>query len=298
MDDKAQKKHLRDAEAKMLKDLRALRRKQRQNKSLTRPADLSRGQNIADQVAATMGSWRFILIQTSILVVWVALNVTGLVMRWDPYPFILLNLALSFQAAYAAPFIMMSQNRQQDIDRRQAENDYRINIKAELEIELMQEQIVLLHSKIDQMREKEVLGLTNTVEELQQQSRAHARLRLELFVDDLAASRRFYTDVLGFSALPGQAEPYMAMRRDGAIVALNDRNNLPADHPVQINPGGLLGKGIEIVLELEDIEAAYRAVVASGWPISGPLQAQSWGLNDFRVVDPDGYYLRLSSAKF
>ncbi|WDR01387.1 DUF1003 domain-containing protein [Devosia algicola] len=135
MDDKAQKKQLRDTEAKMLKELRALRRQQRQNKSAARPADVSRGQNIADQVAATMGSWRFIIIQTSILVVWVALNVTGLVMRWDPYPFILLNLALSFQAAYAAPFIMMSQNRQQDIDRRQAENDYRINIKAELEIE-------------------------------------------------------------------------------------------------------------------------------------------------------------------
>jgi uncharacterized membrane protein len=68
----------------------------------------------------------------------------------------LLNLALSFQAAYAAPFIMMSQNRQQDIDRKSAEHDYQINIKAELEIEL-------LHQKIDQLRETEVLHLTEAV---------------------------------------------------------------------------------------------------------------------------------------
>src|SRR5205085_754897 len=68
-------------------------------------------------------------------------------------------LALSFQAAYAAPFIMMSQNRQQDIDRKAAENDFQVNIKAELEIEL-------LHHKIDQLREEEVLSLTKAVGEL------------------------------------------------------------------------------------------------------------------------------------
>jgi uncharacterized membrane protein len=78
---------------------------------------------------------------------------------WDPYPFILLNLALSFQAAYAAPFIMMSQNRQQDVDRTKAAADYQINIKAELEIEL-------LHQKIDELRAKEVLALTEAVRSL------------------------------------------------------------------------------------------------------------------------------------
>jgi uncharacterized membrane protein len=106
-----------------------------------------------------MGSWRFILIQTALLIVWVGLNVTAYVQRWDPYPFILLNLALSFQAAYAAPFIMMSQNRQQDVDRRNAAADYEINIKAELEIEL-------LHQKIDELRENEVLALTAAVKSL------------------------------------------------------------------------------------------------------------------------------------
>jgi uncharacterized membrane protein len=91
------------------------------------------------------------------------LNVTAYVQRWDPYPIILLNLALSFQAAYAAPFIMMSQNRQQDVDRKAAENDHRINIKAELEIELLHDKIELLHQKIDQLRENEVLSLTESV---------------------------------------------------------------------------------------------------------------------------------------
>jgi uncharacterized membrane protein len=92
-----------------------------------------------------MGSWNFIIIQSVFLVFWIALNVTAFVQQWDPYPFILLNLALSFQAAYAAPFIMMSQNRQQDIDRKHAENVFKVNVKAELEIEL-------LHQKIDELR--------------------------------------------------------------------------------------------------------------------------------------------------
>ena len=96
-----------------------------------------------------MGSWPFIIIQSLILVAWMALNLTAYVEHWDPYPFILLNLALSFQAAYAAPFIMMSQNRQAAIDRAAASHDYDTNTKAELEIELM-------HQKIDLLRQTEV----------------------------------------------------------------------------------------------------------------------------------------------
>ncbi len=120
---------------------------------------LTVGQKIADTIAATMGSWTFIIIQSVILLFWIVLNVTAYIQQWDPYPFILLNLALSFQAAYAAPFIMMSQNRQQDIDRKSAENDFRVNVKAELEIEL-------LHQKIDQLRETEVLQLSEAIKEL------------------------------------------------------------------------------------------------------------------------------------
>jgi len=146
-------------EKEMLKKLRAARRKQRAKGMHSAEATLTPGQKIADAVAATMGSWRFIIIQTTILILWIGLNITAWIYHWDPYPFILLNLALSFQAAYAAPFIMMSQNRQQDVDRRQAAEDFRINVKAELEIEL-------LHQKLDELRGKEVLSLTQAVESL------------------------------------------------------------------------------------------------------------------------------------
>jgi uncharacterized membrane protein len=152
---------LHDAEHRLLAELRELRRGHRsqQKKSAKADPQLTVGQKVADDVAAMMGSWKFIIIQSVILLVWIVLNITAFVQQWDPYPFILLNLALSFQAAYAAPFIMMSQNRQQDIDRKAAEHDYQINVKAELEIEL-------LHQKIDQLREKEVLNLTESVMQL------------------------------------------------------------------------------------------------------------------------------------
>lgn len=143
----------------LLRELREVRRLRREHAGKDAAVVLTAGQRIADAVAATMGSWRFIIIQTTILVIWIGLNITAYVQRWDPYPFILLNLALSFQAAYAAPFIMMSQNRQQDVDRVQASADYQINIKAELEIEL-------LHQKLDALREKEVLALTEAVKSL------------------------------------------------------------------------------------------------------------------------------------
>jgi uncharacterized membrane protein len=157
----ALKIELHEAEERLLAELRSLRRGLRASEGGARIAasELTTGQRVADTVAATMGSWKFIIIQSVILMLWIALNVTAYVEQWDPYPFILLNLALSFQAAYAAPFIMMSQNRQQDIDRKSAENDHQINIKAELEIEL-------LHQKIDQLRETEVLYLTEAVKEL------------------------------------------------------------------------------------------------------------------------------------
>jgi uncharacterized membrane protein len=152
---------LHETEERLLNELRTLRRGLRgtPDDSAAGVSQLTIGQRIADTVAATMGSWRFIIIQSVILLIWIALNVTAYVQQWDPYPFILLNLALSFQAAYAAPFIMMSQNRQQDIDRKSAENDFQVNVKAELEIEL-------LHQKIDQLRETEVVHLTEAVREL------------------------------------------------------------------------------------------------------------------------------------
>lgn len=148
-----QKVHLSEEERARLIELRVARRRARAAKGH------EFGQRVADAVAAGMGSWRFIIIQTSLLLVWIVLNITAWVQAWDPYPFILLNLALSFQAAYAAPFIMMSQNRQSDIDRKRAVEDYDVNVKAELEIEL-------LHEKMDLLRDQEIMRLSRIIEEL------------------------------------------------------------------------------------------------------------------------------------
>jgi len=147
--------------------LRAHRKKHREQLSThglvsgALPHDMpaSRGQRLADQVAATVGSWRFIIIQSTLIVVWIGGNVWFGAGSWDPYPFILLNLLLSFQAAYTAPAIMMSQNRLSELDRRNAQSDYEINVKAELEIEL-------LHQKVDLLKERELLALTQAVQEL------------------------------------------------------------------------------------------------------------------------------------
>lgn len=103
--------------------------------------DLTFGQRSADVVARVVGSWRFIAIASSFYVLWVVLNVVAWVHHWDVYPFILLNLMLSFQAAYTAPIIMMSQNRQDARDRLVSHNDYAVDLKAEREIRMLQEHL-------------------------------------------------------------------------------------------------------------------------------------------------------------
>jgi uncharacterized membrane protein len=150
-----------EREKQLLAKLRDTGRARREAAASAPPdaPQLTLGQRVADRVAAAMGSWTFIIIQSFILLVWIILNIVAYMDHWDPYPFILLNLALSFQAAYAAPFIMMSQNRQQEIDRQAATSDYQVNLKAELEIEL-------LHQKIDELRQTEVLHLTEVVHQL------------------------------------------------------------------------------------------------------------------------------------
>jgi uncharacterized membrane protein len=118
------------------------------------------GERLADAVASNVGSWTFITIQSVLLCLWIVANSVAWFMSWDPYPFILLNLVLSFQAAFTAPIIMMSQNRQSTIDRRNAQHDYDVNTKAELEIEL-------LHQKVDLMREQELTVLLQMVKRLE-----------------------------------------------------------------------------------------------------------------------------------
>jgi uncharacterized membrane protein len=102
---------------------------------MQRRADQNRslGEWLADWVAAVVGSWPFILVQAFLLVLWMVVNVVGWLYHWDPYPFILLNLVLSFQAAFASPIIMMSQNRQARLDARREQLDLQINLLAERE---------------------------------------------------------------------------------------------------------------------------------------------------------------------
>lgn len=95
---------------------------------------LRMGEKIADNVVATMGSWRFIISQALIMVIWITLNLVGWFYHWDLYPFVLLNLVMSAQAAFATPLIMMSQNRQASKDRLTADNDYKTDVKGEIEI--------------------------------------------------------------------------------------------------------------------------------------------------------------------
>ncbi|HKI45623.1 MAG TPA: DUF1003 domain-containing protein [Balneolales bacterium] len=122
---------------------------------------LTMGQSVADKVAAFGGSWPFIFIFAGILIIWVILNSVILVKyhnSFDPYPYILLNLFLSMLAAIQAPVIMMSQNRQVAKDRMQADNDYAVNLKAELEI-------LQLHEKIDDLREQKWMDLVKMQQE-------------------------------------------------------------------------------------------------------------------------------------
>lgn len=149
---------LTDDEFALLTELRKTRAEQRREKR-DENTPSSFGQKVSDILATGMGSWTFILIQSAVLVLWMVANVAMWVYQWDPYPFILLNLALSFQAAFTAPIIMMSQNRQAERDRAEQQHDLAINIKAELEIEA-------LHQKLDVLREMEILKLTSLIEGL------------------------------------------------------------------------------------------------------------------------------------
>jgi uncharacterized membrane protein len=114
-----------------------------QNSNHKKSTHSTTGQMVAAKVTGLVGSWKFIICQSTIILFWAIANTIGIgdIPKWDPFPFIFLNLALSFQAAYTAPMILMSQNRQGEIDRRHAENDYKINRLAEKEIELIQSEI-------------------------------------------------------------------------------------------------------------------------------------------------------------
>jgi uncharacterized membrane protein len=128
---------------------------------------LTFGQRLADRVTNRIGSWPFITVQSFILLVWIAVNTIAWRQHWDPYPFILLNLVLSFQAAYAAPIIMMSQNRQNAKDREKAEADYEVDRQAELDI-------AAVHARLDELTDRQWTALLDV-----QQQQLEILIRIE-----------------------------------------------------------------------------------------------------------------------
>ena len=144
---------LRDHERHLIERLRR-RELVARNLNVEHEQRLTLGDRVSDRVAAVMGSWRYIITQSVFLAVWIALNLVGWARHWDPYPFLLLSGAVNILAAYTAPVILMSQNREAAKDRLRAEHDYAVNIKAESEIEA-------LHAKVDALaaREDELLEI-------------------------------------------------------------------------------------------------------------------------------------------
>ncbi len=131
------------------------------------------GQRLADRVTDRIGSWSFIIVQSVILLVWIVVNTIAWRQRWDPYPFILLNLFLSFQAAYAAPIIMMSQNRQNAKDREKAEADYAVDRQAELDI-------AAVHARLDELTDRQWTAMLEV-----QQQQLEILTRIEALTRDV-----------------------------------------------------------------------------------------------------------------
>jgi len=120
-------------------------------------------------------------------------------------------------------------------------------------------------------------------------------LRLELFTRDLRRSLEFYRRVLGFEKETERPGAYTPLAKSSVRVALNRHSELDEEHPIRLAADERAGRGVEIVLEVDDVEAMYQGIVSEKWPRSAELKGQPWGLTDFRVVDPDGYYWRVTS---
>ena len=156
-------KNIKTVEDELLKRLhqiveQAIREEKSIVEDLSNPPSetITTGQNIADKVASFGGSWKFIIIFGAMVIAWILFNVLAIgVLKFDPYPFILMNLVLSCIAALQAPVIMMSQNRKEEKDRKRAENDYLVNLKAEMEIRS-------LHQKINLLLEEQIKMLFDT----------------------------------------------------------------------------------------------------------------------------------------
>jgi lactoylglutathione lyase len=123
------------------------------------------------------------------------------------------------------------------------------------------------------------------------------RVRLELFVEDMETSIGFYTRVLGFEVARNEPGDYASLRNGDVVLGIGPISKLSEGdgYFTRDIASSRRGLGVEIVLEVEDVNEWHRRVVASGHPVFEPPQKRPWGLRDFRIVDPDGYYLRLTS---
>lgn len=125
-------------------------------------------------------------------------------------------------------------------------------------------------------------------------------LRLELFVKSIENSIEFYREILEFDVPKESDCDYVPIEKGNVRLGLGSMENLPEYHPLRVsNDNHKNGLGIEIVLEVEEINAFYKKVVSKGYPIETGLSERPWGLTDFRLMDPDGYYFRMTSmAKY
>lgn len=126
------------------------------------PGPSTYGERFADWVYNNLGSWRFILVQSILVAVWVILNTTAYLRPWDPYPFIFMNLIFSLQSAYTASLILMSQNRQ---DRLKAHNDYIMNLRAENESKAALDNFAAQNKALEEIYH-EILALRQEIERL------------------------------------------------------------------------------------------------------------------------------------
>lgn len=141
----------------------------------------------------------------------------------------------------------------------------------------------------------EPLAASVPPQDLSPENPASMSLRAELFVDDVAASVDFYTGVLGFTLDAGD-DTYAGVRAGAVVFGLTATSVLSSDHYFRPEiADSRRGLGTEIVLEVDDVENFYGAVVQAGWPRVSELEARPWGATDFRLADPDGYYLRITS---
>lgn len=121
-------------------------------------------------------------------------------------------------------------------------------------------------------------------------------LRLEFFVHDVETSERFYTEIIGFSVDDAQSSgTYRALMRDDVRISLQARESLSREHPLHYD-NERPGLGIEIVIEVDDVDDCYQ-IIASLIPVESTLELRPWGLRDFRVLDPDGIYLRITERQ-